>query len=129
MLRVGLPKFVSETMPHSSLASTLTRSQSGTKLPRRGSPTGKKLSFHDRVTNSARLDTGSSAPFMNPTCVPSACMYLFTPILSAVFCVPNRSIVAPSLGAMSLNDSIWVSGNVMSRVGTSVAGPRCVSGA
>ena len=66
---------------------------------------------------------------MKPTCVPSACVYLFSPTLSAVFWVPNRSTVAPRRGTMSLNDSICVSGKVMSRVGTSGPGPRCVSGA
>jgi hypothetical protein len=83
LLSVWRPKLVSETMPHSSCAVTRVRSQSGAKLPFK--------SVHVRVTNSARLETGSRAPFWNPTCEPSACRYLLTPSLSAVFRVPNRS--------------------------------------
>src|SRR5204862_8133793 len=89
LLAVTRPKFVSETMPHSPFRSTFVRSQSGTKLPRRGSPAGKRLSFHDRVTNSPRLETGSSAPFMKPTWVPSACTYFARLTFAAVLRAPK----------------------------------------
>src|SRR5262245_41364141 len=44
--------------PHSALAALLNRSQSGTKFPRRGSPSGKKVSFHVRVVEVTRAEAG-----------------------------------------------------------------------
>ena len=50
MAGVGLPKLALDNAPHSPLPAVATRSQSGTKLPRRGSPAGNVRSFHERVT-------------------------------------------------------------------------------
>src|SRR5262245_13080198 len=43
------PKFAFAMAPHSPFAAVCVSTQSGRKLPRRGSPTGKKLSFQERV--------------------------------------------------------------------------------
>src|SRR6185436_10898384 len=44
-----LPKVRSDHGPHSPLATGLSRSQSGTKLPRRGSPAANVTSFQVRL--------------------------------------------------------------------------------
>src|SRR5713226_4188718 len=86
LLTLIWPNDRSDHGPHSPLVAGFRRSQSGTKFPRRGSPTGNVLSFHDRVVLADWFDEGISTatPVLRTGYRPSA-------TLSAVLPVPNRS--------------------------------------
>src|SRR5215467_12675864 len=119
-LAVGLPKFVSDTFPHSPFACTLVRSQSGITL--------WFASVHDRVTVLARRFTGAiESPYC--PCTPSAFTYLFRLARTAVLPLPNTSYTPPNRGTMSLKSVSGVSGRSRFRFGTNGAGPRCSAGA
>src|SRR5262245_48482370 len=78
---------------HSPLATELIMSQSGLKLPRRGSPTGYVRSSQFLVVV---VLTPAGLPIVN-----SVSMYLPRLALTAVLPLPNRSYEAPSRGVMS----------------------------
>src|SRR3989442_13194363 len=80
-----------DSAPHSPLASTLDRLQSGAKLP--------LASDHVRFAVVTIALTGLSA---RATDVPTDCTYRPSDALSAVLPLPNRSYAAPSRGETSL---------------------------
>src|SRR2546425_6844193 len=84
--------------PHSRLVSGFNKSQSGKKLPLRGSPAGKELSFHVLVVLPTKAFAGFAAAAM---VVDSRLTYLPTYTLIAVLPLPKTSYAAPRRGVTS----------------------------
>ena len=95
-----LPKFWLAQAPHSPLTAGVIRSQSGVKLPRRGSPTGKVRSFQLRFVLVATRDAGCWSNPYAPYQL-SAVGYRPRLNLSDVLPLPDRSYAAPNRGLMS----------------------------
>src|SRR5215213_10921209 len=83
-----LPKLLLPIAPHSPLMAKLPRSQSGTKLPRRGSPTGKVRSSQLRLDDTTDVAIGLRPSVKS---VPSFDTYFPSCALIAVRPLPNRS--------------------------------------
>src|SRR5688572_29212274 len=87
----ALPKFAFMLPPHSPLAVPIVRSQSGKKLPGRGSPAPNRLSFHVRLVVVLTVFAGL---LRRAIPIDSCCTPRLALALMAVLPLPNRSYAA-----------------------------------
>src|SRR5699024_1728163 len=108
-IEVSVPKARLATVEHSPFCCRFRRSQSGLKLPLRGSPAGNVKSFQVLVVV---VLTPAGLPIVE---TPST--YFPRLAFNAVFPVPKRSYATPRRGVTSCRLMLVTAGNVKLRVG------------